>query len=61
MSAWILVVCTHGWIMCGQFREYEYPTEESCYRAMNSLYEKHGRDAFNYIICRPRTAKDKAP
>lgn len=53
MMEWVLVICTQGWVMCGQLREVEYPSEEACYRALEDLYERKGPDAFKYVICKP--------
>lgn len=55
MTIWVMVVCTQAWVMCGQKKEYEYPTEESCYTAMNHLYDAKGRDNFKYIVCKLKT------
>lgn len=58
---WILVMCTSGWVLCGQLQEIRYPNEAACYRAIEELYKRNPRDRFKYVICRPATAKDKAP
>lgn len=58
MIEWALVICTAGWGLCGHFREERYQTEESCYRALNDLYNRKGADYFKYLICAPRKPKD---
>lgn len=57
---WILVICTQGWVMCGQLKEVAHPSEASCYRAMEELYKRNRADKFKYVICEPRKA-DAAP
>lgn len=54
---WELVICTAGWVMCGQLRVEEYQGEESCYRALDELYKRQGREDFKYVICRPKKAE----
>lgn len=49
---WLLVICTAGWGMCGQLKEYPYPTEASCYRALDELYRRNPADKFKYVVCR---------
>jgi len=51
---WLMTVCTSGWVICGQQITNEYPTEEQCYRSMESMYKQQGKDAFNYITCAPK-------
>ena len=55
---WILVVCTSGWILCSNYFESAYPDETACYRAMDELYKKQGREAFKYVICKPKKRGD---
>ena len=48
--------------MCGQIRHFDYPTEASCYRALNELYRRQQREDFKYVVCRPKTAnEDETP
>ena len=38
ITAWVLHVCIGvSWAGCGSRMMYEYPTEESCYRALREL------------------------
>ena len=54
--SWVLMICTAGWIMCGQQVEVVYPTEAACYRALDELYKRNPRDSFKYVLCKPRKA-----
>lgn len=54
MITWVLTICTAGWGMCGAINEYTYRDEASCYRALNEIYKRQGREAFKYIVCRPK-------
>lgn len=54
---WVLVFCTQAWVLCGMVRETSYPDEAACYRAMDELYRRQGRDAFKYVLCEPRKPK----
>lgn len=56
--SWVLVICTQGWVLCGQLVETTYPTEAACYRAMDELYRRNDKDDFKYVLCRP-THKDR--
>ncbi len=58
---WILVVCTQGWVLCGQELKVPYPTEAACYRALDELYRRSPADRFKYVLCRPAQKKDAAP
>ncbi len=51
---WVLYVCTSGWVLCGSLRQIEYPSEASCYSALESMYRLQGKDAFNYVLCKPK-------
>lgn len=52
---WLLSACTWGILrICSQHFTRDYPSEDSCYRAMNSLYDKKGEDSFLYITCAPK-------
>jgi len=51
---WVLTICTAAWGLCGLVREVPYLDEVACYRAMDKLYEKQGRDAFKFVLCEPR-------
>jgi hypothetical protein len=53
---WILTICTAGWVLCGSLKEIEYPTDAHCYKAMDTLYAKQGKAAFNYVTCSPKKA-----
>ncbi len=54
MSAWVLSICTYGILgICSQYIEAGYQSEESCYRAMDSLYKVKGESSFLYIYCKP--------
>jgi hypothetical protein len=55
--SWLLIVCTSGWIMCGQRNETEYPDSKSCYQALESLYKHSNPDDFKYVICQPKPVK----
>lgn len=52
METWILVICTQAFGMCGHLKEVPYPSEESCYKAMNHLYKEKGADNFKYLYCK---------
>ncbi len=57
----ILTVCTWGILgICSQNIQHEYHSEDSCYRAMNSLYETKGEQSFLYITCSPKKALEEA-
>lgn len=49
---WLLTFCTTGFIFCGQYRTFEYPTEKSCYSAIEQLH-KTSNDTFSYVTCSP--------
>ena len=51
---WVLIICTSGWVMCGQERQYTYPSEASCYRALAEVYKRQRRDQFKYVVCTPK-------
>jgi len=51
MTEWFLSICTAGFIMCGQVIEQTYPTEQACYRAMDELYKRQGREYFRWVTC----------
>lgn len=51
---WYLVICTAAWGFCGIIVETPYPDEQSCYRALDELYKRQGRDDFKYVLCEPR-------
>lgn len=51
---WILALCTYSWAMCGQYREFSYPSEVACYRAIDELYKHHDRLEFRYVVCSPK-------
>ena len=57
---WILVICTSGWIMCGQERVITYPNESACYRALDDLYRRNKPDAFKYVVCQPKALNKTA-
>jgi hypothetical protein len=40
--------------MRGSVIQHEYPTEASCYKAMDTLYAQQGKASFKYITCSPR-------
>jgi hypothetical protein len=48
---WILTICTAAWLMCGSVQVFEYPTEAQCHKAMDTLYNRQGKEAFKYITC----------
>jgi hypothetical protein len=50
----ILYICTAGWLMCGDVREFTYPNEASCYRALEEIYKRQSPSDFKYIICKPK-------
>lgn len=54
MITWTLIVCTSGWVLCGQERKYDYPSEAACYRALEEIYKRQGRDQFKYVVCVPK-------
>lgn len=52
---WILAICTlHSWGMCGTYREFEYPNEKQCYRAIDELYKNKGQQEYKYVVCSPK-------
>jgi len=52
MSEWILNACFNIFMsVCGQAVTATYPTEESCYRALDRLEQQSG---FEQGYCRPR-------
>jgi len=51
---WLLTICTAGFIICGTTITQEYPTEDQCYRAIESLYRLQGKSAFIYVTCSPQ-------
>lgn len=51
---WVLVICTAAWGLCGHYRETPYPDEQACFRAMDDLYKRQGRENFKYVLCEPR-------
>lgn len=53
----ILVICTSGWILCGQLIETRYPSEQSCYRALSELYRRQPASEFKYVLCKPAAGK----
>ncbi len=53
---WILHICTWGILgICSQDIKREYPTEESCYRALDKMVEIKGQEQFLHIGCAPAT------
>lgn len=48
---WFLEICTAGFLLCGQYRVVPYPDEQACYRAVDELYKRQGREAFKYVLC----------
>lgn len=56
---WTLYICTAGWIMCGQAISADYPTETQCYKALDELYKRQGKDDFKYVTCSPKGAIKK--
>lgn len=57
---WILVICTAGWVMCGQEFEVTYPSEAACYRAMDELYKRNRREDFKWVVCKPKSLNKPA-
>ena len=57
---WVLYVCTAGRVMCGQIREVVYPSEATCYRALDELYRRNKPDAFKYVVCQPKALNKTA-
>ena len=54
---WTLVICTNGWILCGQLRHIDYPSKIDCYEAMDSLYKNSKPEDYKYVICSPKQIK----
>lgn len=51
---WLLTVCTYGLMgACSQVIYAEYPTEDSCYRAVEQLVDVKGEESFHYLYCKP--------
>jgi hypothetical protein len=53
---WVLTICTVAWGLCGTFVQLEYPTEDQCYKALDTVYRQQGREKFKYVTC---SAKQK--
>lgn len=51
---WTLAICTSAWVLCGQYLEIDYPSEQQCYAALNETYKRQGKDAFKYVVCAPK-------
>ena len=43
--------------MCGSYREFTYPNEQACYRALDELDKRKGDQKFKYIVCSPKSNK----
>jgi hypothetical protein len=56
---WVLAICTQSWAMCGNYREFAYPNEKACYRAIEELYKHHDLKEFKYVVCSPIHNKTK--
>jgi hypothetical protein len=51
---WTLIICTWGILgLCSDYSEQQYQSENSCYRALDSLYKHEGKEEFLYIKCKP--------
>jgi len=51
IETWILIACTQAWGLCGTIIRRDYADEESCYKAMDTLYKYQGKENFKYITC----------
>ena len=58
ITAWVLLVCTPGWGMCGTIYEHRYETEKQCYTALESVYKHTERDSIKYAVCQPVKQKE---
>ena len=55
---WVMVICTAGWIMCGQQITQVYSDKETCFAERKAMYELQGKEEFKYITCRPKQEKE---
>lgn len=57
MTTWILSVCFGvTFAMCNTERQYEYPNQQDCYKARESVLSQVGK---GFAVCFPK--KEKQP
>ncbi len=51
MVEWWLTICTAALLGCGHIAEHKYPSEQSCYKALEELYKRQGPEKFLWVTC----------
>jgi hypothetical protein len=59
---WILLFCLNPtWAGCAWAHQSEFPSEESCYRALREIKSSPGTEGKSYVAyCRPKDDKGGA-